>query len=163
MDTETILTSVRKTGRCVIVHEAPQSCGVGSEIIARINDCALLRLEAPVARVAKAGLTRLNKGEVAFSQAIEETMADVTPDLKKRIAHDEADSQPEQEARHVFSIDAFFIQHEKTPDGYGAKKSEALRARNFSPVIGEICVSDLKSLLVQNRAGKSPFSASRAK
>ena len=42
--------------------------------------------EAPVARVAKAGLTRLNKGEVAFSQAIEETMADVTPDLKKRIA-----------------------------------------------------------------------------
>src|SRR4051812_11061105 len=42
--------------------------------------------EAPVARVAKAGLTRIHKGEVAFSQAIEETMADVTPDLKKRIA-----------------------------------------------------------------------------
>src|SRR3954454_24270034 len=42
--------------------------------------------EAPVARVAKAGLTRLNRGEAAFSQAIEETMADVTPDLKKRIA-----------------------------------------------------------------------------
>jgi biopolymer transport protein ExbB/TolQ len=41
--------------------------------------------EAPVARVAKAGLTRLPKGEVAVSTAIEETMADVTPDLKKRI------------------------------------------------------------------------------
>lgn len=42
--------------------------------------------EAPVARVARAGLQRLPKGEVAFSTAIEETMADVTPDLKKRIA-----------------------------------------------------------------------------
>jgi biopolymer transport protein ExbB/TolQ len=42
--------------------------------------------EAPVARVAKAGLTRLPKGEVAVATAIEETMADVTPDLKKRIA-----------------------------------------------------------------------------
>src|SRR6478672_5273901 len=41
--------------------------------------------EAPVARVAKAGLTRLPKGEVAVSTAIEEMMADVTPDLKKRI------------------------------------------------------------------------------
>ena len=41
--------------------------------------------EAPVARVAKAGLSRFHKGEVAYSTAIEETMADVTPDLKKRI------------------------------------------------------------------------------
>ncbi len=41
--------------------------------------------EAPVARVAKAGLSRLPKGEIAVSTAIEETMADVTPDLKKRI------------------------------------------------------------------------------
>jgi hypothetical protein len=37
-------------------------------------------------------------------------------------AHNEADSQSEQEAGHVFSINAFFIQHEKTPDGYSAKK-----------------------------------------
>ena len=42
--------------------------------------------EAPVARVARAGLTRMNKGEAAVSTAIEEMMADVTPDLKKRIA-----------------------------------------------------------------------------
>ena len=42
--------------------------------------------EAPVARVARAGLTRLNKGEAAVSTAIEEMMAEVTPDLKKRIA-----------------------------------------------------------------------------
>src|SRR5436305_7693945 len=42
--------------------------------------------EAPVARVAKAGLAKLPKGEAAFSTAIEEMMADVTPDMKKRIA-----------------------------------------------------------------------------
>ena len=37
MDEETYLESVRKTGRVVIVHEAPPTCGVGAEIIARIN------------------------------------------------------------------------------------------------------------------------------
>jgi biopolymer transport protein ExbB/TolQ len=42
--------------------------------------------EAPVARVARAGLSRLNKGEAAVSTAIEEMMAEVAPDLKKRIA-----------------------------------------------------------------------------
>ena len=42
--------------------------------------------EAPVARVAKAGLSRLSKGEEAVTTAIEETLSEVTPDLKKRIA-----------------------------------------------------------------------------
>jgi biopolymer transport protein ExbB/TolQ len=42
--------------------------------------------EAPVAKVAKAGLTRLPKGEAAITTAIEETLVDVTPELKKRIA-----------------------------------------------------------------------------
>lgn len=51
MDTALILDSVRRTGRCVIVHEAQASCGVGAEIIARINEQALLSLEAPIARV----------------------------------------------------------------------------------------------------------------
>jgi biopolymer transport protein ExbB len=41
---------------------------------------------APVARVAKAGLSRVNKGEAAVAQAIEETMIDVTPEIKVRIA-----------------------------------------------------------------------------
>ncbi len=41
--------------------------------------------EAPVARVAKAGLSKLPKGEAAVTTAIEETLVDVTPDLKKRI------------------------------------------------------------------------------
>ena len=51
LDDETIVTSVRKTGRTVIVHEAVKTCGLGAEIIARINEKAILSLEAPVERV----------------------------------------------------------------------------------------------------------------
>ncbi len=51
LDDNTILTSVRKTGRAVIVHEAVRTCGLGAEIIARINEKALLSLDAPVERV----------------------------------------------------------------------------------------------------------------
>ncbi len=48
MDRETVVESVRKTGRCVVVHEAPYSGGWASEIIATINDEVLMYLEAPV-------------------------------------------------------------------------------------------------------------------
>jgi pyruvate dehydrogenase E1 component beta subunit len=51
LDTEAIVESVKKTHRVVLVQEAPASCGVGAEIIARINEKALIHLEAPVARV----------------------------------------------------------------------------------------------------------------
>lgn len=51
LDMETILASVEKTGRCVIVHEAPRTCGVGAEIAAEISEKALLSLQAPVKRV----------------------------------------------------------------------------------------------------------------
>jgi pyruvate dehydrogenase E1 component beta subunit len=51
LDTETIINSVKKTGRCVVIHEGPKTGGVGAEIIARINEKALLELEAPVERV----------------------------------------------------------------------------------------------------------------
>lgn len=51
MDTETICASVRKTGRCVVVHEGPRTCGVAAEIIARINEDAFEHLIAPVKRV----------------------------------------------------------------------------------------------------------------
>lgn len=51
MDVETIVTSIKKTGRGVIVHEAPKTCGVGAEIIAVINEKALLSLQAPIERV----------------------------------------------------------------------------------------------------------------
>ena len=51
LDEATILESVRKTGRCVVAHEAPKTAGMAAEITARINDDALLSLEAPVERV----------------------------------------------------------------------------------------------------------------
>ncbi len=51
LDVETIITSVKKTGRCVIVQEAPKTGGLASELIALINENALLSLKAPVARV----------------------------------------------------------------------------------------------------------------
>src|SRR5213076_668920 len=40
---------------------------------------------APVAQVAKAGLQRMHKGEIAIAQSIEETLVDVTPLMKKRV------------------------------------------------------------------------------
>jgi pyruvate dehydrogenase E1 component beta subunit len=46
-----VCRSVEKTGRCVIVQEAPRSFGPASEIIARINDKSLMYLEAPVKRL----------------------------------------------------------------------------------------------------------------
>ncbi|MHC4430189.1 MAG: alpha-ketoacid dehydrogenase subunit beta, partial [Planctomycetota bacterium] len=51
LDTETIIESVRKTGRAVIVHEAPRSCGLGAEIASRVMERCFLHLEAPVQRV----------------------------------------------------------------------------------------------------------------
>ena len=51
LDMETILTSVRKTGRCVIVHEACRSFGVGAEIAAGLMERAFDDLKAPVERV----------------------------------------------------------------------------------------------------------------
>lgn len=50
-DKETVIESIEKTGRCVVVHEAAKTGGFGGEIIASINDEALLYLEAPVERV----------------------------------------------------------------------------------------------------------------
>ncbi|BBP85326.1 MULTISPECIES: alpha-ketoacid dehydrogenase subunit beta [unclassified Pseudomonas] len=51
LDLDTLEASVRKTGRCVIVHEAPRSCGVGAEIAASLYERALLDLQAPIQRV----------------------------------------------------------------------------------------------------------------
>jgi pyruvate dehydrogenase E1 component beta subunit len=51
IDIETIATSVSKTGRCVVVHEAPKTCGLGAEIAAGVMEHCFLQLEAPVQRV----------------------------------------------------------------------------------------------------------------
>jgi 2-oxoisovalerate dehydrogenase E1 component beta subunit len=50
-DIDTILTSAKKTGRVVIVHEAPKTCGFGAELSATLSEKALLHLQAPITRV----------------------------------------------------------------------------------------------------------------
>src|SRR5699024_6499097 len=50
LDVETILDSVKKTGRCVVVQEARRTLGLGSELSALVNEYALDRLKAPVKR-----------------------------------------------------------------------------------------------------------------
>jgi len=51
LDLDTILESVEKTGRLVIVHEAARTCGVGAEIAAGVAEKGLYDLEAPIQRV----------------------------------------------------------------------------------------------------------------
>jgi len=51
LDTDTIINSVKKTGRIMIVHEACKSFSTGAELMARVNEEAFLHLEAPPARV----------------------------------------------------------------------------------------------------------------
>jgi len=52
LDDETMVASVRKTGRCVVVQEAQGFAGVGAEIAARVQERAFHSLHAPVLRVA---------------------------------------------------------------------------------------------------------------
>jgi pyruvate dehydrogenase E1 component beta subunit len=51
LDIETVVASVRRTGRCVVVHEAPVTAGLGAEIAARVTEACFYHLEAPVLRV----------------------------------------------------------------------------------------------------------------
>ena len=51
LDIDTVTASVRKTGRCIVVHEAPVTAGLGAEIAARVTEKCFFHLEAPVLRV----------------------------------------------------------------------------------------------------------------
>jgi pyruvate dehydrogenase E1 component beta subunit len=51
LDIDTVTASVRKTGRCVVVHEAPVTAGLGAEIAARVTQECFYHLEAPVLRI----------------------------------------------------------------------------------------------------------------
>jgi 2-oxoisovalerate dehydrogenase E1 component beta subunit len=51
VDADTVVESVKKTGRLVIVHEAPKACGFGAELIAQICEKAFYHLQAPPRRV----------------------------------------------------------------------------------------------------------------
>lgn len=52
LDIETIVESIKKTNRAIVVQEAQKTAGVAAEVIAQINEHAILHLEAPVIRVA---------------------------------------------------------------------------------------------------------------
>ncbi|MDR3417283.1 MAG: alpha-ketoacid dehydrogenase subunit beta [Nevskia sp.] len=66
LDAETVLKSVAKTGRAVVVHEAPRSFGAGAEIVARIQEHLFGQLRAPVLRVASRDVT------VPFARVLEQ-------------------------------------------------------------------------------------------
>ncbi len=51
LDVDTIARSVEKTGRLVVVHEAPKTCGFGAEVVQSVSEKAFLRFEAPPVRV----------------------------------------------------------------------------------------------------------------
>jgi 2-oxoisovalerate dehydrogenase E1 component beta subunit len=52
LDLDTLVESVKKTRRCVIVHEATQTCGLGAELLALVQEHCFYWLEAPIERVA---------------------------------------------------------------------------------------------------------------
>lgn len=52
LDEDTLVASVTRTGRCVVVHEAPLTSGFGAEVVATVQEQAFYSLEAPIARVA---------------------------------------------------------------------------------------------------------------
>lgn len=51
LDVDTLCTSVCKTGRCVVVHEATRFCGFGAELVATVQEACFWKLEAPIQRV----------------------------------------------------------------------------------------------------------------
>jgi pyruvate dehydrogenase E1 component beta subunit len=51
LDIDTIVESVKRTGRLVVVHEAPKTCGFGAELVSLVCEKAFLHLEAPPVRV----------------------------------------------------------------------------------------------------------------
>jgi pyruvate dehydrogenase E1 component beta subunit len=56
-DRETVLQSVKRTGRLLVVHEAPRTCGLGAEIVAHVAEKAIYDLRAPVGRVTGQDIT----------------------------------------------------------------------------------------------------------
>lgn len=76
LDLDTLEASVRKTGRAVIIHEAPRSCGIGAEIAASLYERALLDLQAPILRVTAPDIPPpLYRLEQLYIPAVEDILA----------------------------------------------------------------------------------------
>ncbi len=56
-DRETVVQSVKRTGRLLVVHEAPRTCGLGAEIAAHVAETAVYELKGPVVRVTGQDIT----------------------------------------------------------------------------------------------------------
>jgi 2-oxoisovalerate dehydrogenase E1 component beta subunit len=78
-DQDAVLESVRKTGRAVVVHEAPRTCGYGAELSALIAEKALTALQAPVLRV--------TGYDTPFPYTLEHTYLPDAPRVLRAIEH----------------------------------------------------------------------------
>ena len=79
LDSETVLESARKTGRVVIVHEAPRTCGFGAELAALVAERAITALQAPVLRV--------TGYDTPFPYALEHSYLPDAPRVLRAIEH----------------------------------------------------------------------------
>ena len=83
IDRETILTSVQKTGRFAVVHEAARSFGPGAELISIVNEGAFLYLEAPPTRITSVDtIVPLPKGEHHYVPSVEIIVSELRKVLK---------------------------------------------------------------------------------
>jgi len=79
LDMDTVLTSVQKTGKLVIAHEAPRNCGFGAEVAARLAESGFEFLDAPVVRIAGEDCV------VPYCKLLEDAVLPQTSDLEKAI------------------------------------------------------------------------------
>ena len=79
LDMDTVLTSVKKTGRAVVVHEAVRSFGVGAEVSARIHESLFRQLKAPVERVAS------QDAPVPFAKQLEAAFLYTHADIERAV------------------------------------------------------------------------------
>ena len=77
LDSETILASVRKTGKVLIAHEATQSCGVGAEVASLVSERAFEFLDGPVRRLTAPDVP------IPFSPALEQAVLPQLDDMKE--------------------------------------------------------------------------------
>ena len=78
LDRKTVLESVKRTGRLMVVHEAPKTCGLGAEIAAFVAEKAIFQLEAPIIRITGQDITvPLAKGEDYYYPSPERVAAGI--------------------------------------------------------------------------------------
>ena len=81
LDSALIISSVQKTGKLLIAHEAPRNCGFGAEIAARISEEAFESLDAPIHRVC--GFD----SSIPYSKPLENEVLPQPSDLELAIRH----------------------------------------------------------------------------